>query len=289
VVPSSPEARREALFRDLAVLGDLPPAPRTLGAVWQVLEDDSSSATALADVLQQDPALAAKVLRLANSAYFGLPRPVAEVRAACVILGFGTVRAIAVGVMALDALSRRVEAVLDLGAFWRHSVGVATAAQALARRAGLEDTGAAFCAGVLHDVGKLVLATIAPDRYRRLGAQGAASSTEAETAVFGADHAEAGAWLGARWHFPAPLLEAIRTHHQPASAAGRWGALVRLADGIAYRNGCACPGPGTPAASDPALLERLLLTPDALASVERGFAACLERVEAFTAAARSAG
>jgi PAS domain S-box-containing protein len=179
------DSKREALFRELAGLRDLPPAPRTLDDVWKVLGQETSSLSALADVLQRDAALTAKVLRLANSAYYGLPRPVSEVRTACIVLGFETIRSLAVGVSVLEALSRSVDEVLDLSAFWRHSVGTATAAQALARRSQL-DVGTAFCAGVLHDLGKLVLATLAPARWKRV-AEGAPG---AEIAEFGASHAE---------------------------------------------------------------------------------------------------
>lgn len=281
---SSVEIKREALFRELAGLRDLPPAPRTLDDVWKVLGQESSSLSALADVLQRDAALTAKVLRLANSAYYGLPRPVSEVRTACIVLGFDTIRALAVGVSVLDALSRSVGAVLDLGVFWRHSVGVATAAQALARRTHL-DVGTAFCAGVLHDVGKLVLATLAPDGWKRVHQAGGTGNVE--VAEFGASHAEVGAWLGSRWHFPTELIDAIRQHHDPTSAIGKWGALVRLADGIAHRGGCPSPGPGAPAAADPVLLARLPIDVDDFAAVESGFAFALERVEAFAELARS--
>jgi len=280
--------RRRALFRELAQLRDLPPAPRTLGAIWEVLGAESSSASALADVLQRDPALCAKVLRLTNSAYFGLPRPVVEVRAACVVLGFETIRALAVGVTTLDALGRGVGRALDLDAFWRHAVGVATAAQALVRRAGLPDAGSAFCAGILHDVGKLVLATLSPRRFGSLDAAAQGSWLAAEAAEFGADHAEVGSWLADRWHFPEPIRAAVAAHHQPASAAGAWGALIRLADGIAHRGGCPGPAGGTPAAADPALLAQVPIEPADLGAAEAGFASSLQRVAAFAEAARGA-
>jgi putative nucleotidyltransferase with HDIG domain len=239
----------------------------------------------LADVLQRDPALSARVLRLANSAYFRLARPVTEVRAACIVLGFDTVRALAVGLSALDTLSKSVGSALDLDAFWRHSVAVATAAQGITRRAGLEDPGTAFCAGVLHDVGKLLLASVDPDRWRRAAATG---GLEAERAEFGTDHAEVGAWIGERWHFPPEIVEAIGGHHAPAGGAGRWGVVLRLADGVAQRAGCRSPGSGPADAADPALLARLPITPDELAVVERDFASSLERVQSFADLARGA-
>ncbi len=286
---SSDDVRRDALYRDLAHLKDLPPAPRTIAEIWDVLGRPESTARALADVLQRDAALSAKVLRLANSAYFSLPRPVSDVRAACVVLGFDTIRAMAVGVAALDSFSSRVARTVDLDAFWRHSLGVATAAQALARQAGIEATGTAFCAGILHDVGKLVLATLAGDRYRAL-ASGSGAGTAAEAAAFGADHAEVGAWLGTRWHFPPDVLEAVRTHHRSPPELGRWGALVQTADVVAHRGSAAGGGGPSPAAAGPAPEVLALLPVDAtsLRAVEAGFAASLERVEAFAEAARSA-
>ncbi len=280
-------ARRDALFRDLAQLKDLPPAPRTIAEIWDVLGRPESTARALADVLQRDASLSAKVLRLANSAYFALPRPVSDVRSACVVLGFDTIRAMAVGVAALDSFSARVGKALDLDAFWRHSLGVATAAQALARQAGIDAAGTAFCAGILHDVGKLVLATLAGARYRSVASPGA-GGLAAEVAAFGADHAEVGAWLGSRWHFPPDVLEAIRTHHQSPPVLGRWGALVQAADTVAHRGAAAGGNAVTPPEPPPDVLALLPVDAASLRAVETGFAASLERVEAFAEAARSA-
>ena len=276
------DLKREALFRELASLRDLPPSPRTLDDAWKVLGQETTSLTALADVLQRDPALTAKLLRLANSSYYGLPRPVSEVRTACIVLDFELIRSLAVGVSVLDGLSRSVDRALHLSVFWRHCVGTGTAAQALARRASL-DVSTAFCAGVLHDLGKLVLATLSPARWTRAEQSGAGG----EVSEFGASHAEVGAWLGARWHFPTELVDAIRGHHDPAASVGNWAALVRLADGIAHRGGCPSPGAGTPAAADPALLARVPIDVEGFALVESGFAIALERIEAFAEPARS--
>jgi putative nucleotidyltransferase with HDIG domain len=286
LVPSRDDARRDALFRELGQLRELPPAPRTIAEIWDVLGRPESTARALADVLQRDAALSAKVLRLANSAYFSLPRPVSDVRGACVVLGFDTIRAMAVGVAALDSFSSRVGRRLDLDAFWRHSLGAATAAQSLARQAGIAEAGTAFCAGILHDVGKLVLATLGADRYRAIATAGPAD-LDAEAAAFGADHAETGAWLGARWHFPADVLEAIRTHHLPPPRLGRWGALVQVADAVAHRAAAGKDAPAAVAAPPPAVLALLPVDADTFRNVEAGFAASLERVEAFAEAARS--
>lgn len=282
-----PGTRREMLFRQLACLRELPPAPRTMTAIWEVLDRPTSTARALSDVLQQDAALSARVLRLANSAYFGLPRPASDVRAACVLLGFDSVRAMAIGVSTLDALSAGVKQALDLDRFWRHSLGAATAAQLLARHAGISDAGGAFCAGILHDVGKLVLATLSSERYRALDTGGPADLA-AEVRIFGADHGEVGGWLAARWHFPGHIQESIRSHHEDPAKMGRFASLVHVADRLAHR--AAPDGQDAAERPEPAAgaIARLGLDQEALRLVEAGLAAARERVDAFAEAARSA-
>jgi putative nucleotidyltransferase with HDIG domain len=299
--------KREALRRGIASLRDLPTPPRIVHEIWDVLEDRRASASTLAVVLARDTALSARTLRLANSAYFGLPQPVADVRAACVVLGFEMVRGLAVGVAALDGLRRPAGRVLDLDAFWRHSVAVATAARSLARKLGIPDTGTAFCGGMLHDLGRLVLAALEPEACRALLAEGAgaAGHRTREAEAFGAAHDEVGLWTAERWNLAPPLRDAIGAHHAPGDGEAwtRWGALIHVADGIAHRQGCSWlaggrPGPtGPPPAAagdadapvappaDPAALRLLGVAPEALIPLEESFAAELERILALATAA----
>jgi HD-like signal output (HDOD) protein len=248
------------------------------------MDSDRSSARNVADVLARDPALSAKILRLANSAYFGLSRPVADVATACVVLGFDLVRNLAIGVTTLDVLTRKVEGVLDGRAAWRHAVAAAVAARAVAVRVGAASPGTAFCAGILHDVGKLVLATVDGARYGavvragRAAARAAASAAdppptlrERETEAFGADHAEIGGWLADAWRFPHEIREAITLHHEPwrTDPTSRWGALAGIADTLAIAAGHAGP-PGAesePRDPDPRSLTALGLDPGAWAEL----------------------
>jgi HD-like signal output (HDOD) protein len=289
-MPTVPEARRDVLRRDLERLTDLPSAPRVVTEIWRVLADEDASTRALSQVVERDPALSAKILRLANSAYFGLPRPVREVRTACVVLGFSTIESLAVGVTALESLSRTVGAAFDLDGFWRHSVATAIAAEKLARRVGIADPGPAFCGGVIHDVGKLVLASIAPPRYRRVvDGPNEEPIHVREEREYGADHADVGGWLGERWRFPPELCEILRGHHAPdAEGGGRWAALLGLADGIANAAGWPCPGSARvvapTAGSCPAVLP---VTDEALATVAASLPGETDRIDSFLAAARS--
>jgi len=281
----------ERLRAELEQLPELPTPPQVLQEIWQILGSEGTSAGCLSQALEKDTALTAKLLRLANSAYFGMPQPVSEVRTACVVLGFETVRALAVGVSALDSLTRGAGKVIDLAAFWRHSVGTGTAARALAWRLQIPAPGTAFCSGILHDIGKLVLATLSPERYAGLDhAPGGGTLRERETREFGGDHESVGVWLGERWRFPVEIRAAIGFHHEPWNApeANRWAALLHVADWIAVRQGC----PSVPASShppeapDPRASEILAISADILHELGERFAAELEKVETFVELAR---
>lgn len=288
--PAVTRSRRDTLRREIGFLRDLPTPSRVIHEIWRVMADENASAQALAEVLQRDTALAARTLRLANSAYFGLPEPVADVRAACVVLGFETVRGIAVGVAALESFARTTGNVLDVRAFWRHSVGVATASHAIARRLGIPETGTAFCAGMLHDLGRLALASVAGPTFRRidLGAD-APPLREQEVELFGASHDEVGGWIAERWKLPGPLAEAIRDHHEPllGEEGSRWASLVHVGDVLAHRHGLAGIRVERPVeAPVPGRLAILGLSADALVGIEAAFPQELERVEAFAIVAQ---
>jgi putative nucleotidyltransferase with HDIG domain len=283
----------DRLTRELARLSELPSAPRVVQDILRVLGSEQSTAGHLSEVVERDPALAARLLRLANSAYFGLPRPVGQVRAACVVLGFDLVRSLAVGVSALDSLGAGAGRAVDLTAFWRHSVGTAAAAQLLARGLRIPAGGGAFCAGILHDLGKLVLATFAPARYAALAASGGGAEPfrARERRELGGDHEQVGEWLARRWRFPDELCDAVARHHEPWETPGvnRWGALMHLADWIARRNGCPSEPDGdeeVPASPDPRVTEALAASGTLLRDVEGRFRSELARLEAFVDLAR---
>lgn len=248
--PSKLQTEASARVRKLS---DLPPAPGVLVEIWNVLSDQNGSATKLARVLERDAALSAKILKLANSAYFALPQPVSDVRTACVVLGFEMVRSIAIGVASFDALTRQVGRALDLKILWRHSVAVGLYAKEIAPFAQMPAEGA-FCTGVLHDVGKLALATVDSAAYAKIieDAGVAASSATgqspddalsalraAETRFFGVDHAEAGGILAERWKFPKEMTRSLRFHHAPWQDDERhelpWSSLLYVANASAHR------------------------------------------------------
>jgi putative nucleotidyltransferase with HDIG domain len=187
------------------------------------------------------------------------------------------VRSIAIGVASFDALTRRVERVLDLEAFWKHSVAVGVVSKDVAARAGIGPPGTAFCAGILHDVGKLALAIVSLPGMRRAAERfEIARTTDDVRAIereeLGVDHEAAGLELGRRWKFPPELLAAVAHHHEPWTQPEDepWGALTHVGDWTARRLGfhsvpkspAACPD-----APDTRALARLALGARALDEV----------------------
>ncbi|MFL6631971.1 MAG: HDOD domain-containing protein [Massilia sp.] len=201
-------------------LRDLPALPSiVLDLISSFGREDVDVAT-LAEKMSRDQAMAAKILRLANSSFYGLPARVKTVRQAIVVLGFDSARAMAVAGNVIDRFGGGTRHHVDVARFWRHSIATALCARSLARHAGL-DQDAAFIGGLLHDIGRLVLAISFPEQYARVAAEcerDNISLSAAELRVLGVDHERAGQLLAEAWKFPPAIQRAIGQHHAPAAA-----------------------------------------------------------------------
>jgi HD-like signal output (HDOD) protein len=193
-------------------LVELRPLGEVAGRVVQLADGERFSAHELALVISSDQALTAKMLRLANSAYYGFPRRITTVRDAVVLLGFRAVRSATLATCFVDAFPG--SDTLDYQDFWHFSLTVGTTAELLARSEGLPQD-EAFTAGVLHNVGRLAL-----DQYATQGLAAAVALArqqgirlvDAERELLGYTDAELGGALALHWNFPEPLAEAIRHH-----------------------------------------------------------------------------
>jgi putative nucleotidyltransferase with HDIG domain len=233
---------------------NLPTIPTVLSRILQLADAENASGKDLIAVIEHDQALTGKMLRLANSAFFGQTRRVATIPRAVVLLGFSTVRNLALGVKVWDALGTGISR-SRLDALWAHAVAVGLAAKALAARLHAGDPDEAFTAGVLHDIGRLVLAMRFRDDY--WSSVGGATEVEAvadqENAAFGVDHAEVGGWILEAWSLPTGIVEAVRAHHATELRPGVPG-LLAIADRLVAWSDVAT-GELRPAAT--ALLERV--------------------------------
>jgi HD-like signal output (HDOD) protein len=206
---------------------NLPTIPTVLAKILQLVDRESASGRELVDVIEHDQALTGKMLRLANSAFFGQSRRVATIPRAVVLLGFSTVRNLALGVKVWDSLSTGI-ARPRLEELWSHAVGVAVATKLLSARLRAGDPDEGFTAGLLHDVGRLVLAMKFRELYwEAIDAGGEGVSPDVvETSAFGIDHAEVGGWLLEAWSLPAAIVDAVRVHHTAVGRPGLAGVLA---------------------------------------------------------------
>ena len=206
---------------------NLPTIPTVLARILQLADSEHTSGKDLIAVIEHDQALSGKMLRLANSAFFGQSRRVATIPRAVVLLGFSTVRNLALGVKVWDTLGTGI-ARNRLEELWAHAVAVGVAAKTLAARLRAGDPDEAFTAGVLHDVGRLILAMRFREEYWQCvgGASESGAIERKEAAGLGVDHAEVGGWVLEAWGLPPGIVEAVRLHHGSAARAGLPGLLA---------------------------------------------------------------
>ena len=226
------EARVEAADRLLAM-------PQVVFEVSRLLEDDESTQRQIADALGRDPGLVAQVLRMANSPAYAPARAVDSVERAVTLLGRGTLqRLVIAGAVTRSMSSLPEQERLPLETFWRHSAYCAVIARQLARTVAPREAEAVFLAGLLHDLGKLLLFSQSPEAAHRaflasLDTASGPTPQAAEREQMGFDHARLGGALAERWGLPEVLVEGIAWHHDPASASEEYRravALVHLAN-----------------------------------------------------------
>lgn len=216
---------------------DLPSLPAVVMELLSSIEQADVDISVLAKKVSYDQALTAKTLRLANSASFALQVKVTTIQQAITFLGFQTTRNLITAAAVTGCFpSGRCPGFNDK-AFWRHSIAVAACARALARRMRFNQD-YAFTAGLLHDIGRLVLVTASPQAYAEvveLRARNDSDWQDAERAVLGVDHVEAGVALAEHWNFSDTMRQAIAFHHAPDTpGAGFLAAIVHVANAIVH-------------------------------------------------------
>lgn len=201
---------------------DLPTIPAAALAVMREAASSTSTATSVANHIAQDHALTAQVLRLANSAYYGLSRQVDDLQEAVVVLGMRSVRNLAIVASTYPWMSVALKGYgLGPKQMWTHSFAVGIGAQLLARKSGKADEDVAFTAGLLHNLGKLAMSIWLEKRLAAMlqyASRENLTFDQVERKLFGYDHAEVGAYLAESWNLPPKLVQAIRWHHQPNNA-----------------------------------------------------------------------
>ncbi len=224
---------------------ELPTMPEVLAKLNEVMARVDTSAADVAKVVGADPAVATNILRIVNSAYYGLQVRVSSVSLAISVMGFNMTKKVALKAAVFSSFGKRREKIqhFDPAQFWKHAVFVGVAARALASNSSTFDDmhpEDAYIAGLLHDIGKIIMMEKAAPRYLAMLRKAVAQNrpdTEIEKEDFGFTHADVGSVLAIKWSLPEDLAIAIRYHHAPAKDPFHrsLSSLIHLADHLAWR------------------------------------------------------
>jgi putative nucleotidyltransferase with HDIG domain len=217
---------------------DLPSPPFVIARVLSVGREDEQSVESLAAAIEVDQAFSVKVLRVANSAFYGQTQRVYTVRDAILLIGYEAVTSLAIAAAAVNGVWVESE-LFDRKRFWIHSLSCGLFAEVIARRQKHPKPDAVFTLGVLHDIGRVIMIQTQPELYRRAIEVSRAQKQylwKSEEAVFGFQHADVGARLARKWNLPEGYAEAIQYHHGCDSDGPelRLARIVALADALSH-------------------------------------------------------
>jgi HD-like signal output (HDOD) protein len=252
----------------------LPTLPEIFHKVLVLVADEDASLKELSDLISYDQAISTRLLKVANSAYYGFMKKIATIQRAIVVLGFEEVKSLTLGIGLFNTMKRvKGSTSLNLHNFWLHSVGCALAGQNISQNAeGLEE-GVAFTACLLHDIGKLVLDCFFIQHYSqvlKMVQLKEVSLAEAETEMMGFNHADVGGWLCEKWKLPPLLSNPISFHHKVDEVDSKYiliSSIVHLADILCKRAQIGNSGDNQIGPIQPTAQENLMLTRDELQKI----------------------
>jgi HD-like signal output (HDOD) protein len=253
--------RNERLQKLIAQMEHLPSVPSLYSEIVEKMNHPEASLSEVGDIIARDIGMTAKILKLVNSAFFGLRREVSSPGEAVAYIGLDTIKSLVLSLHAFAQYEADQPGGFSLNALWSHSLATGAAAKeiALLEKVERKVVDEAFASGLLHDAGKAALAFNFPDQYGAVMRQVAANGGDplaAEHDTFGANHADVGGYLLGLWGLPTPVVEAIALHHHPAESKNQSFSpltAVHVANTLTQAS-----GPGTPAL-DMNYLERLQL------------------------------
>ena len=225
-------------------VNNLSTLPDMIHKVVSLVQDEKTSATKLGDLISYDQAISTRLLKVANSAYYGFPREISTIQHAIILIGFEQVKSLSLGIAVFDVMKGADDTTsLMQDAFWKHSAGCSLAAKIICKKLGKPDGGVAFTASLLHDIGKIILANFFSREYKVVlekVQEDGKSFVEIEEGVFGFTHADVGEWLCSRWKLPRSLASSVRYHHKVKEVDPdnlHITSVVHLADVICRRAG----------------------------------------------------
>jgi putative nucleotidyltransferase with HDIG domain len=207
----------------------LPTVPGVLKRLSGVIEKPRVTIVEISAFISSDPVLTTKVLKMVNSAIYGFPGRIASVSHATMLLGLNVIKGLLLGVSVFDLMQK------TMSGLYEHSLACAIASRVIAQKKGLKEPEEVSVAGLLHDIGKVILVLQFPKEYEAAMSEATTkklSIYDAEKNQFNATHADVGGWLAEKWRFPRNLIEVIEFHHRPTLAknAPMEAAIIHFAD-----------------------------------------------------------
>ncbi|MDH5435518.1 MAG: HDOD domain-containing protein [Gammaproteobacteria bacterium] len=223
----------------VADVSDLVSLPDICVRVNEMVNDPDSSAADIGKIIAQEPGMMARLLRIANSPFYGFMQEITTVSRAISVIGTAQLRELILATSAIDTFENIPNYLVNMKHFWTHSIYTGLCAKALADKTGSKNNESYFVAGLLHDIGQLVLFNKMPEESRDIlieimeGSEGLQFHQE-EKKVFGFDHAEVGAELLRNWKLPEVLCDSVKFHHQPlkAKSYSKEAALIHIANSL---------------------------------------------------------
>lgn len=219
---------------------DLVTLPGVFLRINEMIESQESSATEIAAVLAQDPGLTVRLLRVANSPFYGLSKEVDTVARAVTIIGTQRLRDLVLATCAIEAFEGIPNELVTMDDFWSHSLRCGIISKLLAELSGIKETDSLFIAGLLHDIGQLMIFRQMPEEstqvlLQELDQVGTPEQITSEQEIIGFDHAQLGGAVVAHWHLPHIFVETISCHHAPETATNfpKHTAIVHIANTLA--------------------------------------------------------
>lgn len=212
------DPQREAFKKSLRQIKNLPTLPGIVVKLTKMAEDPDTTSEQMGKIISKDHILAAKLLKLVNSAFYGFPQKVSSLSSAIILLGFNVIKSLIISASIFELMeSQDVE-------LWEHSLGCAVASSVLAKKLGVSDPEEISTAGLIHDIGKVAIKMELPDQHaaiNRMVHDKQIGMLDAELTILHLHHAEVGGWLAKSWNLPTKLVEPVSFHHHPELARER--------------------------------------------------------------------
>jgi HD-like signal output (HDOD) protein len=259
-------------------ISTVPTVPSVLKQLSTIIENPKISLNEISHFVSKDPALTTKILQMVNSALYGFPGRISSVNHAVMLLGLNVVKGLLLSVSVFEIMHKAMIGLRE------HSIGVAIASKVIAQKKGLKEPEEVFVAGLLHDVGKVILILMYPDEYDKAVKESETLSIaifDAERNRFSETHAAVAGWLSEKWHFPRKLCDCLANHHRPqvSTLAPLETSIVHMADILVKARGIGYSGDNLVPELNPQAQGILNLTEEDLREVLKELEDSVEQTE----------